>query len=598
MKLHLDMPRMPTMSTANATLDTNRLLDALGVYSQKDKAGQCGSSGQASCGAPKGGSVCSSKDSRMDKAIAELLATFDAITNESNGITREDLARIAENPGDAFSPDLVEAAKTVLSEPSMFHALDSHGGKYSGDGKITKSGLNAVLGSKVSDHGQRQRVQDEAAELSSFETMLLDFLNSDFDKIGREGRVTMDDLKNVAGCCGNSYSPRQKKFAELLMKSSVLNNLMNDGDPTTGQGGGISRSSVHAARRGEMRRPSSEAPSRAGGGAERSEPAANQPVPIEPKYSSWPLGNTNIVLPAGIPDNDASKLSKAGVPGGIPPLRNVVATVTAGSSVADIQNAIDRALSHGGGVVQLEDGTYNLSDTLEMKSGVVLRGSHFARLVGQMTSRRGDEVVSFGRHVTGAGLEGVTVTHGKVHSPAPKDFKNRDSNLNVSGVVIRGDRNWIDGANIYNNGTDPVDLKGDNNTVVNSVIDGSANKGGGGNGYFSINSGNNLIMNNEIHNIRHLSIQGGAAYNVVANNNLTTDINFHNGDDGHNAILHNKIDVSGGHNWDAIATGGAKYGHKPPGEQNYLFGNDGAEGFDPDKLMSFSGYRANHKFAM
>lgn len=176
-------------------------------------------------------------------------------------------------------------------------------------------------------------------------------------------------------------------------------------------------------------------------------------------------------------------------------------------------------------------------------------------------------------------------------------------NAEVTSVEINGNNNTVDNVNIKNSGSDPLVIKGDHNTIQNSNIDGSYNKGGGGNGYIDIRGESNRITNNDVDNIRHLSIQQGAKHNLVDNNDIKVDVNFHNKDEGHNAVINNTIDTRG-HNWNAISTGGAKYGHTPPGEMNYLFGNVDQTGkgiethsderVDPNKLMTFSGYRAEN----
>lgn len=511
--------------------------------------------------------VSSGQNQNRNEKLAEFREEFDEIFNGQKRIGKSDLKKVAENRSGQFSQGAVESAKMLLNNESLYDFVDNHAGKYNGDGEISKNGLKAAL---LDQAGIRQAFDESASQ----QNMLEDALANAFGNCCGKGGVTKSYLQDVINDTKGQFSDAQKSLAAYTLKAGAM---------STRDAAQAGRDSViRGDQLGPFQRSETSAP----------EVKPNSTIPT-PK-----AGSTQIDLPPGLPADDARILSGAGVPGGVKKSQNIVATVPSGSSGADIQAAIDKASKNGGGVVILEDGQYNLYDSLQMKSNVILRGTRDASLVGQMTSRRGTEVVTFDKNVSNAGLEGLTVTHGKVTNPAPKDFKNREPDLNVSGVVIRGDRNWIDGANIYNNGTDPVDIKGNHNTVQNSVIDGSANKGGGGNGYFSVNSDRNLIINNEIHNIRHMSIQGGAQHNVVQGNNLTTDINFHNGDDGHNAILHNSIDVGNGHNWDAIATGGAKYGHKPPGDSNYLYGNDGAEGFDKNKLMSFSGYRAARKYQM
>ena len=85
------------------------------------------------------------------------------------------------------------------------------------------------------------------------------------------------------------------------------------------------------------------------------------------------------VLPAGplplsrTPGGLGSWSSCVGVPGGIPYRTNIYATIAAGASVSSVQTAINNCPSNS--VVYLSAGTYNWSSSLNLKSGVTLRGA-------------------------------------------------------------------------------------------------------------------------------------------------------------------------------------------------------------------------------
>jgi len=68
---------------------------------------------------------------------------------------------------------------------------------------------------------------------------------------------------------------------------------------------------------------------------------------------------------------DMERWSKAGVTGGIPQGLPVQKTIQAG---ADLQAAINEVQDLGGGVLLLQNGTYNVSEEILMKSNVVVRG--------------------------------------------------------------------------------------------------------------------------------------------------------------------------------------------------------------------------------
>lgn len=56
-------------------------------------------------------------------------------------------------------------------------------------------------------------------------------------------------------------------------------------------------------------------------------------------------------------------------------------TVSAGASAADVQSAIDRAKNAGGGLVLLQAGTYNFTDTINLKSKVAVMGAGYGTIL-------------------------------------------------------------------------------------------------------------------------------------------------------------------------------------------------------------------------
>jgi PKD repeat protein len=85
------------------------------------------------------------------------------------------------------------------------------------------------------------------------------------------------------------------------------------------------------------------------------------------------------VLPASplplsrTPGGSGSWSGYVGVPGGIPYRTNIYTTIAAGASVSTVQTAINNCPSNS--VVYLSAGTYNWSSSLNLKSGVTLRGA-------------------------------------------------------------------------------------------------------------------------------------------------------------------------------------------------------------------------------
>jgi hypothetical protein len=171
----------------------------------------------------------------------------------------------------------------------------------------------------------------------------------------------------------------------------------------------------------------------------------------------------------------------------------------------------------------------------------------------------------------------------------------------VSVYMLNSSNSWLDELKILNSGTDAILMGGTHNTVRNVFIDRSYNKGDGGNGYFSVRGEYGLILMSEIYRIRHLSIEVGAKYNVVWNNKLEVDVNFHNGDGGHNLIEDNSIRIPTWRGWDVFSTGGAQYGHKPPGPDNFIVNNKtdnknkGPVFADKNTVYTFKGFGSPSK---
>jgi hypothetical protein len=100
-------------------------------------------------------------------------------------------------------------------------------------------------------------------------------------------------------------------------------------------------------------------------------------------------------------------------------------------------------------------------------------------------------------------------------------------------------------------------------TVETTSIDGSHNKGGLGNGYVNLTrSAHVLLTGLHVRDVRHLSIQNSDAtypcrYNVLVHSQLEVDVNFHNGDAGHNLVQDCRIAVPTWHWWGPFAVGSA-----------------------------------------
>jgi len=286
----------------------------------------------------------------------------------------------------------------------------------------------------------------------------------------------------------------------------------------------------------------------------------------------------------------------AGVEGGIPSNLEVKLSI---DPTDNIQNAIDQVNGQGGGTIMLNPGTYRVTSTINMRSNVVLRGTHEEEVIIESHLRASPGWVNkkntfLFEDTRNSGLEHLTILF-KVNGLEPIDRSNLTDggwcsecytndpqgydDLHVRQVYISSSskNNWISHCRILKSGDHPISVNGDHNTVRNTLIDQAYNKGGGGNGYFIVTGDHNLVVNNTIKRIRHLNIERGAEFNVVFRNNIEVDINFHDGDDGNNLIEQNVINIPSWHTWTVFETGRPEHGHKPPGPNNILFKNVAAD---------------------
>ncbi len=129
----------------------------------------------------------------------------------------------------------------------------------------------------------------------------------------------------------------------------------------------------------------------------------------------------------------------------------------------------------------------------------------------------------------------------------------------IHGIIFKwADNGWIDNVNFVMTGSHPIVTEfAKNMTFQNNAIDGSWNKGAGGNGYFRGSKlYDSLIKGNDIQNVRHLTLQWSATGNVVENNTLNVDLNLHGGWERNNVIRNNTIAVPFEHrSWENGAPG-------------------------------------------
>ncbi|WP_158969933.1 hypothetical protein [Paraglaciecola sp. L3A3] len=299
---------------------------------------------------------------------------------------------------------------------------------------------------------------------------------------------------------------------------------------------------------------------------------------------------------------DMVEWAKAGVRGGIPfrDTTPIVKTINPGTD--NIQGAIDQVKN--GGVIILKSGTYTLNQPVYLKSNIILRGEtgdpkdvviniNFRQTWQGWASKRYGLVM---HDVKSAGIEDVTLLY-LVPNLQPKDHNNysdkwvqgvmnndvdRDD-LYVGLIKVSGTTSdsWVDNCRLLESGTDPIltEKTTKHLTFRNNFVDRAYNKGGRGNAYFDMRGQYILVTGNTIKRIRHLAIEMGAKYVVVYNNHIEVDVNFHQGDLGHNLVENNTIRVPEWHradakhdNWQVFATGNSRQ-HSPASDENMLYKN-------------------------
>ena len=319
-------------------------------------------------------------------------------------------------------------------------------------------------------------------------------------------------------------------------------------------------------------------------------------------HTQFPLhdlyGGINARFDEGLLDAnwpDMADWARAGVSGGVPAIPTQ-REVAAGSDQAAIQEAIDAVAAAGGGAVLLAAGHYVLSQTLHLRDGVVLRGGYVDSVKIEICMR--DTFPGFGEHfhpeiagismygVRNAGLEHLTIVFDE-SLPRPLDLRHLEppfddnprgvNDLFVTSVLIESSSDcWVEGCRIIDSGSNNVSLiRSQHCTVRYCEVVGGHNRGGG-HSYFNVSRSQYcLVAGCVMKDIRHLSIQNAepdypCRYNVVVDCDLEVDINYHNGDSGHNLIEACRISIPSWHWWGPFAHG-VKGKHQPPGPANLVF---------------------------
>jgi hypothetical protein len=310
--------------------------------------------------------------------------------------------------------------------------------------------------------------------------------------------------------------------------------------------------------------------------------------------------------------------AKAGVEGGIP-LRNTLPKKLRVSEGADLQSAIDRVAEQGGGVLVLGPGDYWIDRTIQLKSGVVMRGTHKDSTIIKIRMRAPFFKIAGGKSATAievngqerVGVEDLTIRYEAVDfEPMDKsDFhapweinpfhgdEIRDDQLFVHSLIFANSRNcWVDNCNLLWAGAHPLGMANcQHMTMRDNFVDRAyVKKGGMHGGYYGVwGTSYSLFYNEKVRRIRHFALMSpGCKYNVVYQCDMEVDVNYHDADDGQNLVEKSRVATPVWHSWDAIGVG-AQGKHRPPGPRNFLFDNTviskGVEGYSRRGPVSETG---------
>ncbi|MEU8138249.1 hypothetical protein [Streptodolium elevatio] len=178
--------------------------------------------------------------------------------------------------------------------------------------------------------------------------------------------------------------------------------------------------------------------------------------------------------------------------------------------------------------------------------------------------------------VLGVGIEAlsITQTEEKLDAAASVDnYGNMDPASAMHGIVLKwAADSWVKGVSMQMTGSHPiVTEEASHLSIVDNTLNGSWNKGKGGNGYLrGSRMWDSLYAGNKAVNLRHFTIQWSASGNVVIGNSFDSDLNLHGGWERHNLFELNKVVVGAGHRPDSCqANCGDEGGSDPDGADWY-----------------------------
>ncbi|WP_435747512.1 discoidin domain-containing protein [Microbacterium sp. PMB16] len=155
--------------------------------------------------------------------------------------------------------------------------------------------------------------------------------------------------------------------------------------------------------------------------------------------------------------------------------------------------------------------------------------------------------------VVGVGIESLAFTQevaGVTPAAAAHNYGNLAPDQAMHGIVFKwAVDSWVRGIRAEMTGSHPiVTEEAKNLQIVDNQLDGSWNKGKGGNGYFrGSRVWDSVYAGNTSRNLRHFTFQWSASGNVVIGNDFDSDLNLHGGWERNNLFELNKVTVPYAH---------------------------------------------------
>ncbi|WP_201787193.1 DUF6531 domain-containing protein [Actinoplanes sp. TFC3] len=177
--------------------------------------------------------------------------------------------------------------------------------------------------------------------------------------------------------------------------------------------------------------------------------------------------------------------------------------------------------------------------------------------------------------VVGVGIENLSFTQAEPDldkNEAKNNYGNMDPAGAMNGIVFKWAANsWVKGVRTEMTGSHPIVTEvASNLSIVDNNLDGSWNKGKGGNGYFrGSRVWDSVYAGNTTRNLRHFTFQWSSAGNVAIGNSFDSDLNLHGGYERNNLFELNEVSVPYAHRSANCSTNCGDEGGSAPDDSDW-----------------------------